>query len=74
MARGCALAAIVTTIVAAAVACLHFAFDAFLVMEGAYCEGCFHRRRKCTGVVIERDARDGIEVRCLGVPRGEWRC
>lgn len=74
-AQGCLVATMVTIIVAAAaVAYLHFAFDAFLVIEGADCEGCFHRRRKCAGVVIQRDMRDGEEARCLGIPRGEWRC
>lgn len=72
---GCGIAAIVIVVLAGiAIAVLHFVLDAFLVMDGVYCEGCIHRQRACVGVLHETDMLDGQRVRCIGVPIGPWYC
>jgi len=74
-AQGCVLAAVIAAVVtSAAVACLHFAFDAFLVEDGADCDGCRYRERSCAGVLVEKNMRDGERTRCVGIPVGPWRC
>jgi len=72
---GCVIAVVVTIpAVCAIVAVLHFGFDAFLVAKGVNCEGCFLRERRCAGILLDSDIRDGVEERCLGVPVGAWYC
>lgn len=74
-AKGCAIAAVIAVVLAGATAAgLHFAADAFLVVEGGKCEGCFTRGRECMGILVEADMRDGEEARCVGIPVGPWHC
>lgn len=54
--------------------CLAIWRDEFVVTEGFLCEGCMVSERTCAGVSLRTDMRDGIEVRCVGIPLGARRC
>ncbi len=59
---------------AAGVAVLHLGFNAFLFIDGADCDGCIHRKRRCIGIPRETDMHGGERWHCIGVPVGPWYC
>jgi hypothetical protein len=48
--------------------------SAFVVAEGSYCDGCLRRWRRCAGTTVDEEMYDGVLIRCVGVPVGEWHC